>query len=216
MRKITDKKELTKLVSFMIMGDGGVYPQGKEHAFIMNMVKKSKDYIDLCRDILDNVTTTAVVEVIKDATRQDQLRLSTKSHPFFTTLRDRIYVDKYKSIDNHALKLLDYEALSFLYMSDGSLKTDFRPSIGMVNPSYDVTLNLKRLSYGDLLLLKKALKDKLDLEWNINKNGKYYYLRLRSKDINKFMLGISSFITPSFKYKILDEKPHITVGDDIV
>ena len=216
MRKITDKKELTKLVSFMIMGDGGVYPQGKEHSFIMNMVEKNLDYIVLCRDILENITSTTVVSVVKDESRQNQLRLGTKSHPFFTTMRDRIYVDKYKSIDNHALKLLDYEALSFLYMSDGSLKTDFRPSIGMIKPAYDVTLNLKRLSYGDLLLLKKALKDCLDLEWNINKNGKYYYLRLRSKDVQKFMSGIRSFITPSFQYKILNEKPHNNVGDDIV
>src|SRR5690606_36116496 len=125
------------------------------------------------------------------------------NHPFFNKIRDRIYTEKYKGVDPHALKLLDYEALSFLYMSDGSLKKDFRPEIGMVNPSYEVTLNLKRLSYGDLYILKKALKDTLDLEWNINKNGKYYYLRLRRKDFWKFMNEISQYITNSFKYKIL-------------
>lgn len=207
MKKITDKKELTKLVSFMIMGDGGVYKNGKHCYFIMNMIAKNDDYILLCRDILENITSTRISELIIREGRQPLLRLETRTHPFFSILRDRIYTEKYKGIDPHALKLLDYEALSFLYMSDGSLKKDFRPEIGMVNPSYEVTLNLKRLSYGDLFILKRALKDKLDLEWNINKNGKYYYLRLRRKDFNKFMKGISPWITDSFKYKILNEEP---------
>lgn len=68
-----------------------------------------------------------------------------------------------------------------------------------------VTLNLKRLSYGDQFILKKALKDNLDLEWNINKNGKYFYLTLRTKDHKKFFKEIEPFITNSFKYKILNE-----------
>jgi hypothetical protein len=207
MRKITDKKELVKLVSFMVMGDGGVYKYKKNAKFIMNMIQKNKDYVLLCRDILENITSTKIYSVDKGEGRQPQYRLETKTHPFFTKLRDRIYVGNYKSIDVHALKLLDYEALSFLYMSDGSIYKDFRPNIGMVNPSYKVTLNLKRLSYGDLFILKKALKDKLNLEWNINKNGKYYYLTLRTKDINKFMKGIRPYITDSFKYKLLDERP---------
>lgn len=207
MKKITDKKELVKLVSFMTMGDGGVYQNGKNCYFIMNMITKNEDYVLLCRDILENITSTRISEPIIREDRQPLLRLETRTHPFFSILRDRIYTLKYKGIDPHALKLLDYEALSFLYMSDGSLKKDFRPEIGMINPSYEVTLNLKRLSYGDLYILKKALKEKLNLEWNINKNGKYYYLRLRKKDFNKFMEGISPWITDSFKYKILNEKP---------
>lgn len=207
MRKITDKKELVKLVSFMTMGDGGVYKNGKHYSFVQNMIKKNEDYVMLCKDILENITTVRITEVQKEGNRQLQLRLETKSHPFFDNMRERIYIDKYKSIDNHALKLLDYEALSFLYMSDGSFVKDFRPEIGMKNISYKVTLNLKRLSYGDLFILKKALKKYLDLDWNINKNGKYFYLALRAKDVYKFMENIKPFITNSFMYKILDEKP---------
>ncbi|MDD2273951.1 MAG: hypothetical protein PHH29_17030 [Desulfuromonadaceae bacterium] len=202
--RITDKKQLTKLISFMTMGDGGVYNYTKtgNAKFIMNMVEKNEDYVMYCKDILENITSCKVTRIIKDATRQTQLRLETASHPFFNTIRDRIYVMTYKSIDLHALKLLDYEALSFLYMSDGCLGRDFRPEIGMINPSYNITLNLKRLSYGDLFLLKKALKDKLDLEFNINKHNQYYYLRLRTKDITKFIEGITPYILPSFLYKV--------------
>lgn len=207
MKEIKDKKELMKLCSFMIMGDGGVYLNGKNHYFVMNMIKKNEDYVLLCKSILENITSCKITEVDKGENRQLQLRLESKVHPYFNTLRDRIYFGKYKSIDEHSLKLLDYEALSFLYMSDGSFVKDFRPDKGMINPSYKVTLNLKRLSYGDLYILKKALKEKLNLEWNINKNGKYFYLTLRTKDVFKFMQNIKPYITPSFMYKILDEIP---------
>lgn len=207
MRKITDKKELMKLVSFMTMGDGGVYKFKKNCMFIMNMIQKNEDYVLLCKDILENITGTRLYSIDKGDGRQIQYRLESRCHPFFSEIRDRIYVDKYKSIDIHALKLLDYEALSFLYMSDGSLYEYLRPEIGMINPSYKVTLNMKRLSYGDLFILKKALKEKLDLEWNINKNGKYFYLVLRTKDVYKFMENIRQFIVPSFHYKLLNEKP---------
>lgn len=207
MKEIKDKKELMKLCSFIVMGDGGVYLNGKNHYFVMNMIKENEDYILLCKSILENITSCRISEVDKGDNRKLQLRLETRNHPYFNTLRDRIYFGNYKSIDNHALKLLDYEALSFLYMSDGSFVRDFRPNIGMKNPSYKVTLNLKRLTYGDLYILKKALKDRLDLEWNINKNGKYFYLTLRSKDVFKFMQNIKQYVTPSFMYKILDEMP---------
>lgn len=207
MKVINDKKELMKLCSFMTMGDGDVYKNGNNHYFIMNMLKKNEDFVLLCRDILANITTCRISEVQKEGNRQLQLRLETKTHPYFNVLRERIYIDKYKSIDNHILKLLDYEALSFLYMSDGSACYK--------NKYVCVTLNMKRLSYGDQFLLKKALKEKLDLEWNINRNNQYFYLTLRVKDHEKFFAGIKPYITSSFMYKILDEMPSKR-GDEIV
>lgn len=217
MKKIKNKKELIKLCSYIIMGDGGVYNYDNgNYQFIMNMIDKNEDYVKLCKNILENITTCKIYKVNKKGNRQPQLRLESKRHPIFTKLRRRIYTNNYKGIDPHALKLLDYEALSFLYMSDGSFSSYFRPESRMKNPSYKVYLNLKRLSYGDLYILKKALKDKLNLEWNINKHNQYYYLNLRLKDIHKFMNGIRPFITPSFSYKLLDEKLCINTDDEIV
>lgn len=204
-----NKKELVKLLSYIVMGDGGVYlgVKSKNAYFAMNMVVDNKDFILWCKSIVEEVTSCSISKVDKGENRRLQYTIRSKSHPLFTTLRDRIYVDKYKSIDVHALKLLDFEALAILYMCDGSLHSYKRENIGMKKFSHDVTLNLKRLSYGDLFLLKKALKDKLDLEWNINKQGKYFYLRLRSKDIDKFMAGISKYVFNSFGYKVLNGYP---------
>lgn len=210
--EIKDKKRLTKLISYMAMGDGGFYvaKNCKNAKFIMNMITENEDYIDYVKWVLEHVAG-CVKYIRKDyntdgSNRKPQIRLESKTHPAFTTIRDRIYVGKYKGLDPHTLKLLDFEALSILYMCDGSLVKDFRPEIGMINPSYRVTLNLKRLSYGDQLLLKRSLKEKLDLEFNINRQNSYYYLVLRTKDVNKFMEGVSPYILPSFSHKIVSER----------
>ena len=205
MKKIKDKKELIKLCSFIIMGDGGVYKHtgNKECCFIMNMKKENSDYIEYCKNILENITICKITERIdynKDGyIRQPQLRLTSSNHPLFTTLHNRIYTDKYKGLDPHIFKLFDWECLAILFMSDGC---------SCYKKGYiDVSLNMKRLSYGDQLYLKKELKNKFDLEWNINRQNQYYYLRLRNKDIPKFYKGIKPYILPSFKYKILDVEP---------
>lgn len=217
--KITDKKELVKLISYISMGDGGLYSRNGQNAqFIMNMKAENKDYIDFCQDVLENIVGCkqyARKDYNTDGcTRQPQIRLESKTHPELTKIRNRIYTDKYKGIDPHALKMLDAEALAILYMCDGSLGEYMRESIGMVNPSYNVYLNLKRLSYGDLFILKKALKEKLDLEWNINRQNQYYYLRLRMKDLDKFMEMVAPHVLPSFQYKIKSDFRVISPSDE--
>lgn len=207
--KITDKKELVKLLSYIVMGDGGLYKRKdcKNYFFAMNMVKDNEDYIDWCKEVIENITGCSKKDRadynIDGCTRKPQVRLESKTHPELTKIWERVYTDKYKGIDPHALKLLDFEALAILYMCDGSMVID-QPNEkkGLVNPSYNITLNLKRLSYGDLFILKKALKEYLDLEWNINKQNQYYYLRLRTKDVDKFMEGVAPYIFPSFHYKL--------------
>lgn len=216
-----DKKQLTKLVSYFALGDGGVYYSGNNCKFIMNMRSKNRDYIDWVASVLSEITSVKVREVpdynTDGYTRQPLTRLETSTHPFFTVIRERIYIDKYKGIDPHSLKLLDWETLAILYMCDGSLYID-KPcnKKQLVNPSYNVYLHMKRLSYGDQFLLKKALKETLDLEFNINKAGNYYNMRLRAKDVVKFMNGVSPYVLPSFSYKLVRMENPAQAGGEIV
>ncbi len=219
MRCVTtmDNKQLTKLISYFTMGDGGLYRKTNEKGyllnaqFIMNMKAENKDYIDWVAETLKNVTSVRLTER-KDynndgCNRQPQIRLESNCHPAFTVLHDRIYTaDKHKGLDLHTLKLLDWEALSILYMCDGSAVEYLRENIGMKNPSVNVTLNLKRLSEAEQLVLKQTIKSNLDIEFNLNKASQYWCLRLRTKDVNKFMDGIEPFIKDSFKYKIIRMK----------
>ena len=211
--KTLNKKELVKMLSYIVMGDGGLYYPSKRTAksnakFIMNMKKENSDYIMMCKEIIEQLTNCYLYER-KDyntdgCTRQPQQRLESSSHPLLTSIHDRVYTDKYKGLDPHALKMLDAEALAILYMCDGSFVTTepWQTNRGSVSNEYTVTLNMKRLSYGDQFILKKALKDLLDLEWNINRQNKYYYLRLRSKEVDKFMELVAPYVLPSFQYKL--------------
>ena len=213
-----NKKELTKLLSYFIMGDGGVYVTKQNAKFVMNMKAENKDYIDWVDNVLSEITGTKQYER-KDynadgCTRQPQIRLESNCHPMLTTLRDRIYTDGYKGIDPHALKLLDWEAMAILYMCDGCLHEDKpNPKKGLVNSSWNLTLNMKRLSYGDQLLLKEAIRDTLGMEFNINRHGKYYYMRLRSKDVEQFCVNVLPYIKDSFSYKIRMLDPAIAGGE---
>jgi hypothetical protein len=176
------------------MGDGGVYLNGKNCYFVMNMVKANDDYVRLVQSWLEQVTSTRVKEVDKGEGRQIQLRLESSTHPYFTKLRERIYTGTYKGIDPHACKMLDWEALAILFMCDGS------------GSRGEITLNLKRLSYGDQLFLKQLIRDRLGIEFNVNRQNQYYYLRLRAKDRATFVESIREYLTPSFLYKLSNVK----------
>lgn len=226
MRGVTtmDKKQLTKLVSFFTMGDGGLYVKNDKcnAQFIMNMKKENSDYIFWVKEVLEEITGVRIYERQDYNTdgysREPQLRLESRRHPVLTTIRDRIYTaDGHKGIDMHTLKLLDWEAMAILFMCDGNSHEYLRKEIGMKNPSYQVTLNMKRLSEAEQLVLKQSIKKNLDIEFNVNKAGKFFCLRLRNKDIQKFMEGISPYMTDSFKYKIIRMKDsNILLDGEIV
>lgn len=216
MRSVTtmDKKQLTKLISYFAMGDGGLYITGKytNAKFIMNMKKENMDYVEYVKSTLSHIVNCTVYDR-KDyntdgCTRQPQVRLESSTHPMFTIIHDRIYcVDKHKGLDLHTLKLLDWEAMAILYMSDGCA---YQYGDGYVN----VTLNMKRLSEAEQLVLKQTIRSTLGVEFNINKGGKYFCLRLRNKDVNTFMDGVEPYIVNSFKYKIIRTKNSKNILDD--
>jgi hypothetical protein len=212
-RRINDEKELHKLVAYLIMGDGGVYRYKETNArFILIQREDHLDFIEYAQAILLNITGSKYKYVDRskdtDANRGNQYRLVTSMHPIFTKMRNDIYTDRYKGLSPHYLKLLDWEALSILYMSDGCYSSN------------SLTLNLKRLSYGDQILLKRALEERGMGVWNINRQNNYYYLRLRNKFIDLVMSNLSPYIAPSYQYKLIPEYrmsvPTDLVGDDIV
>lgn len=196
-----NKKEIYKVISYIVMSDGGLYyaKGAKYPMFIMNMTSEHLDFIEYVKSYIDKITSS-ILEDRKDynvdgCDRKLQKRLYSRQHPFFKKLHDQIYVDEYKSLSNHYLKMMDAEALAILYMCDGSLS---KKSTGYTT----ITLNLKRLSYGDQELLRKRIKKTFDIEFNIHKNNKYYYLSLRTKDHEKFLTLVKPYILESFKYKI--------------
>ena len=105
------------------------------------------------------------------------------------------------------LTLMDAEALAIIFMADGGTN--------LSHGKYPVVcLHTKGFSYGDNWLLKKAIKEKLGLEFNIHKHGKYFYLWLRTKDVPLFISLVTPWMCSSFLYKLERLAPE--KGGDIV
>lgn len=209
-----DKKIKMKLLSYFVMGDGGVYKRStKGNAnFMMNMLAKHEDYMSECQSLIDFTASEINPRTMSNNAgifRQPQSTLASRVHPKLTDLWERIYTNKYKGLDPIYIKQLDWHSLAILYQADGSIKKSLRPEIGMVNPSYDITLNLKRLSYGDLEMLGKYLTKNLGIFWTINRQNQYYYIRIKSKSNQAFIEGVAPFIHESFKYKIRTFNPSL-------
>ena len=213
-----DKKQLSKLVYYMSSFDGGVYKTGNECSFIMNMREENLDYVRWVADTLGNITSVKIKQqpdYNKDGcTRQPLVRLWTNSHPYFSKVRERIYIDNKKVLDPHMLTLMDDEALAIIFMADGSTGLDSR----WTNPHCKIDLCTKGFSYFDNLALSKSIYEKCGICSSVHRHGKYYYLNIKSRDHLKFVDSILPHLKESFYYKLERIAPALEYkrGGDIV
>ncbi len=139
------------------------------------------------------------------------LRLNSKVHPFLTTLYHRIYIDGRRGLDPHAFKMLDWEALSLMYMSDGSIQRTGE------YPSEYAMINLCRLSYQEFQWFQHQLHSKLGQGSRVYKCGKYWRLGMRKKESEYFFEHIRPYILPEYLYKLPTITPtSVEEGEEIV
>lgn len=215
-----NKKELTKLLSFMSTFDGGLYRQRNSKGcllnakFIMNMSKDNLDYIEWVKDTLEEITGTRLRDRpdynTDGCNRKPQVRLESRCHPFLTTLQERIYINNHKVLDLHMLKLLDAEALAIIFMADGSTYLDNRHK----NPHCSITLNTKGFSEADNLALSKSIYEKLGIRTTVGRQNQYFYLRIKTKDIKLFVTTVTPYLKESFLYKFERIAPALNKLDD--
>lgn len=211
-----DKKQVTKLLSYMSTFDGGLYRSGpKGNArFVMNMRKENLDYIQWVSSVVSEVTGV-LLQDRKDYntdgfTRQPQVRLESKAHPALTVLHQRIYIDNHKVIDPHMLTLMDAEALAIIFMCDGSTHLDLRSK----SPHASITLCTKGFSYADNMSLSKAIHGALGIHTTVHRQNQYFYLSVPTKDHRLFVDTVVPYVCPSFYYKL--ERIAPAMGGDIV
>ena len=232
LQTMRDNKYITKIVAACLLGDGcvsrdGETTPGQNSRFQLSMTEKNRDHIEYIQERIEPISRTNIrlhtreVENAKDGlSRQDQLRLVGGRHPFYTNFRNRMYPHGYKVVDPHYLTLVDWEFLAILFQQDGTLVHSYANKKYL---NYAVSIATLNFSYGDNMLMKKAFKEKLGLEWNVSpttKNGKrMWFLRLMNKQLFQFIDGVMPYIQPSFMYKT--DLSHglplwATKGDDIV
>lgn len=203
-----NEKQLSKLLYYFSSFDGGVYPSGKECRYVMNMREDNLDYISWVESVINEFTSTNKHNVIQRGNRSPLVCLTSKAHPKFSKIRERLYTpDGKKVLDPHQLTLLDAEALAIIFMADGGTSLD--------KGKYpEVKLHTKGYSYFDNLALSKAIYEKTGIRTTVNRHNQYYFLRVKSADINLFITTVHPFVLKSFSYKL--ERLAPAMGDDIV
>lgn len=203
-----NEKQLSKLLYYFSSFDGGVYPSGKECRFVLNMREENMDYVEWVKQTIESFTTSNVHQVLQRGDRSPLVSLTSKSHPKFTTIRERIYLaDGKKVLDPHQLTLMDSEALAIIFMADGGTSLD--------KGKYpEIKLHTKGYSYFDNLALSKAIYEKTGIRTTVNRHNQYFFLRVKTADIELFIKTVLPHILPSFSYKL--ERLAPVMGDDIV
>ncbi len=198
-------KDLNKRLYSYAMFDGCLQYFGESinACLVINMLEKHRDYLEKVILTLEEIPlgyklTEPKIYTADGFNREQQLRLQSKNHPKLTKIAERIYLDGRKVIDPHMLTMMDEEMLAIAFMADGSRYQDKRWANS--KPSY--RLHLNNLSYGDLMLIKRSLKDTFGLEINTRKKGNKYDLAVPNAHSELFEEIVSEYVLPSFQYKL--------------
>lgn len=194
-------ERLTKIVSACVLGDAHITKPKSESAnskLELFQTIPHLDHIEFLESELGTLTRVhRNIRSYENPNHKDQIRLMTRHHPFYTNVRNRFYINGKKVVDPHALTLLDAEFLAVWYMHDGTYG-DYGRSGRLLR------LCTEAFSYGDNELLRKALYEKLNLNFSIHKKKHNYVLDLKTKDHDKFADMVRPFIQDSFLYKLPD------------
>jgi hypothetical protein len=171
-----------------LLGDGYLrIIEGRKDAFLeINHSIKAKDYVLWKYSELENICDSGPKERVIDETRT-AYRFFTKQHPELTELLKQFYVNGRKSVPKIKLDSL---ILAVWFMDDGS-KTN----------KGDVYLNTQQFSMNDQKKLLYSLR-KIGIRARLNKDKKYYRIRILKESIAHFNKTISPHIIPSMRYKL--------------
>jgi hypothetical protein len=221
-----NKKELTRLISAFLLGDGclRMWRGVKNAGYSLSQLSVHIDYITFQANVLSQLTSIKYYTFPANTDsngvkRQDTVKIETKSHPFYTTMRERFYFDGRKTVSTHDLLLLDWQSAAIWFMDDGyRLKSEDTTQRG------NVFLCTDNYTHAEVILLQKAIYEKLSIAFNIRKRGfkkdgtQIYRLVATKDNAAKFIEGVTPFVFPSFEYKLSSERKLSTyfVENDIV
>lgn len=190
---------------WMILGDGSIQQKDRgNYCLSVSHKEANYDYLLWKGAIVNAVTNCSIKEqtIIGGfgGGIHKMYRLRSSAHPWFTKIWDRIYgqIDR-KCLDQMALSLLSPLGLAILYQDDGSIHYSKQAGTNVL---------VHKLCFSKLELeaFAKTVVDKFGLIFRINAckgKGLGYRLRLRAKDVDRFIELISPYIVPSMVYKVV-------------
>lgn len=173
-----------------VLGDGymRIIP-GCSNAFLeINHSIKAKEYVDYKYKSLKRICES----IPKARTTNDgrvAYRFFTKQHKELTDIYNQFYKNNRKIIPKDLI--LDPVILSVWYMDDGSKCRD-----------HDIYLNTQQFSINDQNILLSKLR-LIGIDARLNKDKKYFRIRILKPSIKKFMEIISPYVSESMQYKLV-------------
>lgn len=162
---------------------------GRSDAFLeINHSIKAKDYVDYKFNKLKRICESGPKERTTNDGRR-AYRFFTKQHKDLTILYNLFYKNERKIIPKNLE--LDPVSIAIWHMDDGSKSRDS-----------DVYLNTQQFSLLDQKKLLNCLR-KFGIKTRLNKDKKYYRIRMLKESIKDFMNIIAPHVAPSMKYKLV-------------
>lgn len=173
-----------------VLGDGymRIIP-GRNNAFLeINHSLKAKKYVDYKYQSLKRLVAISPKERVTNEGRH-AYRFFTKQHKDITNIYRAFYKNGKKIIPKY-LKLNPL-IIAIWYMDDGSKSRN-----------RDIYLNTQQFSLNDQKKLLYLLRE-MGIKARLNKDKKYYRIRLLKESISDFMKIISPYVCPSMEYKLV-------------
>jgi hypothetical protein len=173
-----------------ILGDGYLrIISGRKDAFLeINHSIKAKEYVDYKYNSLKRLCESAPKERPNNENRV-AYRFFTKQHKDLTDIYGVFYKNNRKIIPKDLE--LNPIIVAIWFMDDGSKCRDS-----------DIYLNTQQFSILDQKRLVTLLR-KIGIKSRLNKDKKYYRIRIIKESIGDFMRMIDSYIIPSMRYKLV-------------
>ena len=202
-----NKVEFKGAVIGMILGDGHLMKQyaNENSKLMIHQSLKQEEYLKWKRDLLNYLTESNIHSTSSGL--HNGLQLQTRRHPFYSTLRERMYIDGRKTVDEHILKSISVLGLAIWYQDDGCLCKG-----GRWKSDYSVQLYTNSFSKPEVDLIQYWLKKRFDIDFTVYKtydkrrDKSYFFLSLRNTEkdrkIDVFFSLVKNFIHPSMKYKL--------------
>ncbi len=171
-----------------LLGDGylRIIP-GRRNAFLeINHSISEKEYVDWKYQKLRNIVKSSPKQR-KGRGKRIAYRFFTRQHPELTELHLRFYSNGIKIVPDLKLNPL---LIAVWFMDDGNKtrKTYY--------------LNTQTFNYLSQKKLVQILKEQYRINSSLNRDKKYYRIRIRQDSAKRFRNLICSYIVPSMKYKL--------------
>ena len=193
----------------MVIGDGHLAVDKRDNGnSSMEVWGTNMDYMMFKKSILDNLTETTVTEYPakekywarndKSYMSKPRIRLRSKRHPVYSKLREHLYYDNRRTIDDFSLKTLTPMGLAITYMDDGSYNISNGAMVIYTN-AYN------RLEHECIV---RALAKRFGIQCSINSSRGLLSLYVKKKSQDDFINLIDPYIIESMRHKMPnDERP---------